>query len=561
MAHQYVFVMKGLTKVYPPNREVLKDIWLSFLPGRQDRRARPQRRGQEHAAADHGGPGHRVPSARPGPPTASGWASCPRSRSWTRPRPWRQVVDEGVAGHARPARASSTRSTRSSPSPWTPTRWRSCWPSRPGCRTRSTRPAPGSSTARSRSPWTPCAAPRGRRGRHPLRRRAAPRGPVPAAAAAARPAAAGRAHQPPRRRVGGLAGAPPARVPGHRGGRHPRPLLPGQRGRLDPGAGPRPRHPLGGQLLLLAGAEGEAPGPGGEADHGPPQDPRAGARVDPHGPPGAPGQGQGAAQRLRGAAPDGGRPGPGGGRGHRHPARAAPGRPGGGGRGPVQGLRRPAAVRRPELPAAAGRHRRRHRPQRRRQDDPVPHDHGAGAARRGHPAGRRDGDDGLRRPEPRRPGRREDGLGGDLRQGRLRGARQAQGELPRLRRRLQLQGRGPAEAGPGPLRRRAQPGPPGQAAQARRQPDPARRADQRPGRGHPAGPGGGAAGVRRLRPGRLSHDRWFLDRIATHILAFEGDSRVVWFEGNYQDYEADRKRRLGAEADQPHRIRYKKLTR
>ncbi len=57
----------------------------------------------------------------------------------------------------------------------------------------------------------------------------------------------------------------------------------------------------------------------------------------------------------------------------------------------------------------------------------------------------------------------------------------------------------------------------------------------------------------------ISHDRWFLDRIATHILAFEGDSRVAWFEGNYADYEADRKRRLGAEADQPHRIKYKKL--
>lgn len=57
----------------------------------------------------------------------------------------------------------------------------------------------------------------------------------------------------------------------------------------------------------------------------------------------------------------------------------------------------------------------------------------------------------------------------------------------------------------------------------------------------------------------ISHDRWFLDRIATHILAFEGDSRVVWFEGNYQDYEADRRKRLGAEADQPHRIKYKPL--
>src|SRR6266571_685433 len=58
-----------------------------------------------------------------------------------------------------------------------------------------------------------------------------------------------------------------------------------------------------------------------------------------------------------------------------------------------------------------------------------------------------------------------------------------------------------------------------------------------------------------------SHDRWFLDRIATHILAFEGDSKVVWFEGNYSEYEADRRKRLGKEADRPHRIRYKKLAR
>ena len=59
----------------------------------------------------------------------------------------------------------------------------------------------------------------------------------------------------------------------------------------------------------------------------------------------------------------------------------------------------------------------------------------------------------------------------------------------------------------------------------------------------------------------ISHDRWFLDRLATHMLAFEGDSQVVWFEGNYADYEADRRRRLGAEADQPHRIKFKPLTR
>jgi ATPase subunit of ABC transporter with duplicated ATPase domains len=59
----------------------------------------------------------------------------------------------------------------------------------------------------------------------------------------------------------------------------------------------------------------------------------------------------------------------------------------------------------------------------------------------------------------------------------------------------------------------------------------------------------------------ISHDRWFLDRIATHILAFEGDSKVFWFEGNYSDYEADRKQRLGAAVETPHRIKYRQLTR
>ena len=57
----------------------------------------------------------------------------------------------------------------------------------------------------------------------------------------------------------------------------------------------------------------------------------------------------------------------------------------------------------------------------------------------------------------------------------------------------------------------------------------------------------------------ISHDRWFLDRIATHMLAFEGDSEVVWFEGNFQEYAADYKRRKGSSIDQPHRVRFKKL--
>ena len=96
-----------------------------------------------------------------------------------------------------------------------------------------------------------------------LRRRAPPRGAVPAAARQPRHAAAGRADQPSRRRIGGLAGAVPGRVQGHGRGRHPRPLLPRQRRRLDPRARPRPRHSLRGQLLRLAGAEAQAPGAGG----------------------------------------------------------------------------------------------------------------------------------------------------------------------------------------------------------------------------------------------------------------------------------------------------------
>jgi len=59
--------------------------------------------------------------------------------------------------------------------------------------------------------------------------------------------------------------------------------------------------------------------------------------------------------------------------------------------------------------------------------------------------------------------------------------------------------------------------------------------------------------------GVISHDRWFLNRIATHMLAFEGDSHVEWFEGNYEDYEKDKKRRLGVDADQPHRIKYRRI--
>ena len=151
-------------------------------------------------------------------------------------------------------------------------------------------------------------------------------------------------------------------------------------------------------------------------------------------------------------------------------------------------------------------------------------------------------------------------LGRDHRRERRGGARQAHGRVARLRLVVQLQGTRPAAQGRRAVGRRAQPRAPREAAQGRRNllllDEPTNDLD--------------VDTLRALEEALLSfagcavvisHDRWFLDRIATHMLAFEGDSKVVWFEGNYQDYEADRKRRLGAEADQPHRIKYRKLTR
>ena len=136
-----------------------------------------------------------------------------------------------------------------------------------------------------------------------LRRRAAPRRALPAAAAAARPAAPRRAHQPPRRRVGGLARALPAGVPGHGRRRHPRPLLPRQRRRVDPRARPRPGHPVRGQLLVVARAEAGAAAPARRRPTRARQRTLAArARVGAHGAQGAPGQGQGPPRRLREAA-------------------------------------------------------------------------------------------------------------------------------------------------------------------------------------------------------------------------------------------------------------------
>ena len=206
------------------------------------------------------------------------------------------------------------------------------------------------------------------------------------------------------------------------------------------------------------------------------------------------------------------------------------------------------------------RHRRRHRPERRRQDDAVPDDHRPRAARQRHAAPRRDRAARLRRS----------GRASSIRTRRC--ARRSPAAATRSSSARRRWRRAPTSRGST-----------SRAAISRRRPacSPAASATAS------TWPSCCASGsnlllldeptndldvdtLRALEDALLefagcavviSHDRWFLDRIATHILAFEGDSEVVWFEGNYQDYEADRRRRLGAAADQPHRIKYRKLTR
>ena len=229
------------------------------------------------------------------------------------------------------------------------------------------------------------------------------------------------------------------------------------------------------------------------------------------------------------------------------------------GREPRQGLRRPRDLRERELPAAAGRHRGHHRPQRRRQDDAVPHAHGPGAARRGRAAHRRHGRAGLRRPVPRRP-----------RSPTRPCTRKSPAGTTRSRWAAARSTRGPTSPG-----------------------STSRGTDQQKKVGILSGGERNRVHLAKLlRRGSnvllldeptndldvdtlraleeavanfagcavvISHDRWFLDRLATHILAFEGDGYVHWCEGNFQTYEAQRRERLGVEADEPHRFRYKKL--
>ena len=242
-----------------------------------------------------------------------------------------------------------------------------------------------------------------------------------------------------------------------------------------------------------------------------------------------------------------------------HPGRRAAGRPGDRVQGRAQGLRRPAADGRRQLPHPARRDRRHHRPQRRRQVDAVPHDRGQGAARRGRDRHRPEREAGGGRPGARVARRHEDRV--RRHQRRARPAQVGRFEMPSR-----------AYLGRFNFKGADQQKPVGELSGGER------------GRLHLAKTlleGGNVLlldepsndlDVETLRALEdalgefagtvlvISHDRWFLNRIATHIIAFEGDSQVAFFEGNYEEYEADKRQRLGEEAAKPHRIRYRPLT-
>ena len=293
---QYVYTMRRVGKVVPPKRFILKNISLNFLRRRQDRRARPERLGQVHLAAHHGGRGQGL-RRRGGRQTqyahrlfaAGAAARCGQERArGGGGGPGRGVRREEAPGRGLRRLCRARRRLRQ-------TRGRAGG-TRGGHRRFRRRQRRASARDRRRRA-APAAV--GGENRPALRRREAPRGAVPPAAVQARPAAARRAHQPPRCRERRVAGAVPAEISRHRGGGDPRPLLSRQRGAVDPRTRPRLRHPVGGQLQFLAGAEGSAPGAGGSDRIRAPEDHQAGAGMGAPEPEGAPGEKQGAPGALR----------------------------------------------------------------------------------------------------------------------------------------------------------------------------------------------------------------------------------------------------------------------
>ena len=405
MPPQFVYTMKGLGKVYPPDAQVLKDIWLSFLPGRQDRRARPERRRQVHAAQDHGRRRdqlHRRGVRRPGRlgrlPAAGAAAQSRQGRPRQRRR--RRRRDQGAARslrrHQREARRGHVaRGDGQGPRRAVEAAGRDRRHQRVGPRL-APRPRDGRAAA----------AAAGRRRHDALGRRAAPRGAVPAAAAVARPAAARRTDQPPRRRIGGVARALPqglSRAPSSpsrtiatssttspagssssiaAAASRTKATTPAGSSRSRTGCS-RKRRPS-----RSASARCSASWTGSACRRAParPRARRASTPTNSCSP-------KTRAQKVDTVEiyiPPGPRLGD-------IVVEA---------RGLQEGVRRHRAVRRPDLHAAARRHRRRDRPERRRQDHDVPDDHGAGAARCRHAAARRDRAGRLRRSVPRRARRR-----------------------------------------------------------------------------------------------------------------------------------------------------------
>ena len=301
MAHQYIYTMQNLRRVHPPNKEVLKGIYLSFYPGAKIGVLGRTASGKSTllrimAGVDKDFFGE----AKPADGMRIGYLSqepaLDPNKNVLRERRGGGGEHQGAAHPVRRGEHEARRGPQAG---------------RDGEAARGAGQAAGRDRGRQRLGPRPHAGDRdgrapaaaGRRRRHQaLGRRAPPRGALPGAARAARPAAARRADQPPGRRERRLARAPPARVPGHDRRRHPRSLLPRQRRRLDPRARSRRGHPLGGQLLVLAGAEAEAAGGRGEgrvrpaADAGPRA--RVGARLAAR----AAGQVQGPPRRVRGAA-------------------------------------------------------------------------------------------------------------------------------------------------------------------------------------------------------------------------------------------------------------------
>ncbi len=369
MAHEFIYQAYKLKRIYPPDKTVLENISLSFYPGAKIGVLGSNGAGKSSllkimAGLDDGLPG-RSPADRRVHRRVPGTGAAARSRQG------RQGQRHGRRRRS-PVRSSTntTRSWPSGPTP-TPTTTRSA-SSRRCSKTRSPPPTPGRSNATSRSPWTRCAARPTTPTSTCCRAVSGVASRCVASCSRARPAAARRADQPPRRRVGRLARAIPRRLRRHRRRHHPRPLLPRQRRQVDPRTRARQGSAVRGQLLVVARAEAGAPRARRARQRRPQADPRPRARVGPHGPEGPPGQGQGAPHRLREAACRGQ-----GGRvagllaPDHDPSRPPSRRPGDRGREPAQGLRRQAAHRRPVVHVAARRHRRHHRPERRRQVDAV----------------------------------------------------------------------------------------------------------------------------------------------------------------------------------------------